>query len=149
VEKISPSDLRHFALAVIAYTGTYASIVVYDKNLEGLILQSLALRFPDLKNELDQLKAKLVDISEVFKKLHYYHPDFRGSFSLKTLISVLVPEFNYEGIASGLAAMDEYAGFLKEENLIHREITRARLQQYCEGDARATHLLHIFLEEIK
>jgi len=149
VEKISPSDLRHFALAVIAYTATSASIVVYDKNLEGLILQSLAQRFPDLKNELDQLKAKLVDISEVFKKLHYYHPDFRGSFSLKTLISVLVPEFNYEGIASGLAAMDEYAGFLKEENLIHREITRARLQQYCEGDARATHLLHIFLEELK
>lgn len=148
IEAVNPAELRHFAEAVIGYASPYESILVYDKNLESLILQSLSDRFEDLKEDLDGLKKKLVDIAEVFKKLHYYHPEFKGSFSLKTLISILVPEFEYEGINSGLAAMDEYAEFLKETNPIHREIARARLQHYCEGDARATLLLLRFLQAI-
>lgn len=146
IESVSVEDLRLFSESVIAYAAGFASVLVYDKNLEGLILQSLALRFPDLKTELLLLKSKLVDVAEVFKKLHYYHPDFKGSFSLKMVISVVAPDFNYSGIASGLAAMDEYAGFLKEENAIHREVTRDRLQQYCESDAQATFLLLQFLK---
>ena len=78
---------------------------------------------------------------------HFYHPDFKGSFSLKTLMSVLLPQYSYDGIVSGLAAMDEYEQYLKEENIIQREFLKTRLIDYCEMDAKACFLLKGFLEQ--
>lgn len=148
VESPSNDHLRAFAEQLIKYTAPVSCLLVYDKNLEQQVLQSLAERFPDLRALLDVMKAKMLDLSEVFKRLHYYHPNFKGSFSLKTVVSVLAPEFRYEGISTGLEAMQEYETYIKEHNPIERLLLKDKLIQYCEADTRAGHLLLEFLQKI-
>lgn len=147
IDSVSYQGMQSFAEDLIAACEAYAHILVYDKNLERIILQNLSSIFPPLTERLKELEAKLVDISDVFKNLHFYHPDFKGSFSLKTLMAVLLPQFSYKGIISGLAAMDEYEQYIHETNTIEREFLKTRLIDYCEMDAKACFLLKGFLEQ--
>ena len=146
-ETVSPQALEQFALQLLETCSKYEHVLVYDKNLERMVLQSLKGLYPELAEGFTSIEERLLDISDVFKNLHYYHPAFKGSFSLKTLMQVLLPEYSYDGIVSGLAAMDEYDQFLGEENPIHRELLKTRLIDYCEMDAKACYLLKGFLEK--
>ena len=146
-EGVSPEELELFAHRLLETCSKYEHVLVYDKNLERMVLQSLMGLFPQLAEGFTSIEERLLDISDVFKNLHYYHPAFKGSFSLKNLMQVLLPEYSYDGIVSGLAAMDEYDQFLGEENPIHRELLKTRLIDYCEMDAKACYLLKGFLEK--
>lgn len=147
-EGVSPQNLELFAKQLVDTCRKYAHILVYDKNLERMVLQNLKVLYPAMAESLIKIEERLIDISDVFKNLHYYHPGFKGSFSLKTLMQVLMPEYSYDGIVSGLAAMDEYDQYLSEENPIHRELLKNRLTDYCEMDAKACFLLKGFLEKV-
>ena len=60
-----------------------------------------------------------------------YHPDFRGSFSIKNVLPVLVPGMGYEDleIADGQTASVRYARALESDD--HHE------RQRILGDLRA------------
>ena len=72
-----------------------------------------------------------------------YHPGFHGSFSLKYILTPLVPELTYDDlvIIDGLVASVEItrllfvAGKLSPEQ---HEKTRQDLLAYCEQDTWAT-----------
>ncbi|MCU0252388.1 MAG: hypothetical protein MUE61_19520 [Vicinamibacterales bacterium] len=73
---------------------------------------------------------------------HVYHPDFEGSFSLKTVLPALVPDLGYNdlAIADGDTASRELtrlvlgdAAFLPAD----RALTREQLLRYCERDTLA------------
>jgi hypothetical protein len=73
---------------------------------------------------------------------HVYHPDFEGSFSLKTVLPALVPDLGYNdlAIADGDAASRELtrlvlpdAAFLPTDRALKRE----QLLRYCERDTLA------------
>ncbi len=71
-----------------------------------------------------------------------YHPDFRGSFSLKYILTPLVPELTYDDlvIVDGRVARVEIARLLFVADKIprqERDRVRQDLLNYCERDTWA------------
>ena len=71
---------------------------------------------------------------------HYYHPQFRGSFSIKSVLPALVPEFGYEdlGIHGGDVASAAYVESIDTRTSPERrDQLRANLVAYCARDTEA------------
>lgn len=123
------------------------SIMAYNQSFEISRIKELAKLFPDLYDELMELTDRFVDLIVPFRKLGYYHPDFNGSFSIKSVLPALFPddpELDYKklGIQNGGMAMDTYANLylLKDRN--KREKIRDDLLAYCHLDTLA--MIRIF-----
>ena len=72
-----------------------------------------------------------------------YHPEFRGSFSLKYILNPLVPDLSYSDlvIVDGKTASVEIARLLFVSGRIpvaERDKTRSDLLEYCKRDTFAT-----------
>ena len=69
----------------------------------------------------------------------YYHPRFRGSFSIKSVLPVLVPEMGYDDleIADGQTATVRYARALAIMDRQERQHTFTDLRAYCARDTLA------------
>ena len=70
----------------------------------------------------------------------YYHPDFHGSFSLKSVFPVLCPDSGYDDldIADGQFAAVQYVNALETEDAELRDQIFKQLRDYCERDTLAT-----------
>jgi hypothetical protein len=141
-------ERRQFAEGLIKLSLPYSTVLVYDKNLEVNVIINLEQRFPELKNELETLRSKLLDVFDVFLKMYYYHPAFRNSFSLKVTSSVLLGEVNYGTIVSGLEAMSYFAAYRSATDEIQKKELYEKLVHYCITDSKATFLLYEFLRDL-
>ncbi len=74
-----------------------AKYIVTYSAYEKTRIRELQAAIPDLAEPLAELESKLVDLLPVVRN-HVYHPDFKGSFSLKYILSPLVPELTYEDL---------------------------------------------------
>jgi len=107
---------------------------------------------PELRDELKSLEEKLIDLLPVVRD-HVYHPDFRGSFSIKAVLNPLVPDLSYDDliIVDGLTASVEIARLLFVAQKIAPE-ERARVRKdllaYCERDTFAMVRLLARLREL-
>ena len=104
-------------------------------------IRDLQRAVPDLVTELEVLEAKLIDLYPVVKNC-VYHPDFKGSFSLKRILTPLVPELTYNDlvIVDGRVASVEIARLLFVADKIpkqERARVRKELLDYCERDTWA------------
>lgn len=140
-------DRRAFAESLLTMAAPYETILVYDRNLELQVISSLQVLFPDLSAALELLRNKIVDVFDVFMKLHYYHPGFRNAFSLKVTSTVLLG-ISYNNIGSGLEAMSVYEELRKMSNPLYQEMEKQKLTDYCITDCRATLELFLFLEKL-
>src|SRR5260370_31410954 len=91
--------------------------------------------------ELAALETKLIDLCPVVKNC-VYRPDFGGSFSLKDILTPLVPELTYNDlvIVDGRVASVEIARLLFVADKIpkhERDRVRKELLDYCERDTWA------------
>ena len=142
---------RELAEAMIAATAGARRIVTYSA-YEKTRIRELQALVPDLAEPLEELLGKLVDLLPVVRN-NVYHPDFRGSFSLKYILTPLVPELTYNDlvIVDGLLASVEIARLLFVAHKIPpRSGTRLRqdLLAYCERDTWATVCLLRRLREL-
>ena len=87
---------REFAELLLADLGTDGNIVVYS-SFEKTILTRLQECFDDLADPLERVKGRLVDLQMVVKN-HVWHPEFRGSTSIKRTLPVLVPDMDYSDL---------------------------------------------------
>lgn len=140
-------ERRSFAEHFLNLSESYATIVVYDKNMELNIINSLIARFPEFAAGLEEVKTKLVDIFEIFLELAYYNPAFKSNFSLKTVASVLLEDVQYTRITSGLEAMNYFEHYRLAPPLEKEEI-RNDLVAYCDTDTVATYKLVNFLRTL-
>ncbi len=137
-----PDDPREpLARAMLAATARAERIVVYT-SFEKTQINALAEHLPHLETELHALRDKLWDLHPVVAE-HVYHPDFLGSFSLKYILTPLVPDESYDDliIVDGKTASVEIARLLFVSGAIpkpEREATRKALLAYCEKDTFAT-----------
>lgn len=118
------------------------SIMAYNQSFEITRIRELADLFPDLRAELLALTERFVDLIIPFRNLGYYHPDFNGSFSIKSVLPAMFPddpELDYKklGIQDGGMAMDIFANLhlLKDKN--KRDEIRNDLLAYCHLDTLA------------
>ena len=145
-----PRDARpDLARAMIEATKNAEKVVMYS-SFERRCIRDLQMAVPDLEAELVDLEGKLVDLLPVLRN-HVYHPDFRGSFSLKYVLHPLVPELTYDDlvIVDGRVASVEIARLLFVAGKIpsdERERVRKDLLNYCQRDTWAMVRL---LEELR
>jgi hypothetical protein len=104
-------------------------------------IKELAATYNDLKESLLSLIPRFIDLIDPFRSLAYYHPDFNGSFSIKSILPALFPndpELSYKslGIQNGGMAMETYAALMYMESDL-RDQKRQELLEYCHLDTLA------------
>jgi len=98
----------------------------------------LAEALPALTVPLHEIAERLVDLLPVVRN-HVYHPDFGGSFGLKSVLPAMVPELSYDDLAinEGSAASQELERLLFQEAELTPETKsqlRSDLLRYCHQD---------------
>src|SRR5205809_1692642 len=136
-----PQDARPALAAAMVRATAKADRVATYTGFEKTRIRDLQRAVPDLVTELEVLEAKLIDLYPVVKNC-VYHPDFKGSFSLKRILTPLVPELTYNDlvIVDGCVASVEIARLLFVADKIpkhERDRVRQELLNYCERDTWA------------
>jgi predicted RecB family nuclease len=135
----SSDPRRGFAESLLAALPAEGTVLVWSKPFEDHRLRELEELLPDLASPLRALRRRLVDLLEIVRK-HVYHPDFLGSFSLKSVLPVLVPELSYSDLTVGRG--DEAAMAwerIRRDSLspTERNALRSALEEYCRLDTLA------------
>src|SRR5579859_5281174 len=124
---------RELAEALIAAVGDRGSVIVYS-DFEEKRIKALQGSYPDLADRLELILARLIDLLPVVRD-NVYHPDFRGSFSLKHVLPALVPNLSYEDldIRNGEMAVARFARMALGQ-VVGDAVQRTRLQllEYCK-----------------
>ena len=116
-------------------------IVAYYASFERECIKHLETHVPALARPLARIREKLIDLLPVVRN-HVYHPEFGGSFSLKSVLPALVPALSYADLQvkeGELASLELMRLMLRREELRDAERTRLRrdLLAYCERDSWA------------
>lgn len=134
---------RQFAQQLLEALGTKGSIVVYGA-FEATRLRELGEHFKNLAPALALIRKRIVDLLPLIRD-HIYDPEFHGSFSLKSVLPVLVPRLGYDdleindgNLASTAFAEMQTPGTSNER----RADLRIALLAYCQRDTEA--LLELF-----
>jgi hypothetical protein len=137
------SDPRlELVIRMLNELGTEGSIIAYYQNFEISRIEELARDFPGFAKELSALIPRFSDLIVPFRKLGYYHPNFHGSFSIKSVLPSMFPndpELDYKKLAiqHGGMAMDTFANLHRLQDSTKRESIRQDLLAYCHLDTLA------------
>lgn len=144
-----PTEPRKvWAERLLESIGEYGTIVVYS-SFEEAMMRQVAEAFPELRKPLLSVIKRLWDLHPVIKE-HYYHPGFQGSYSIKSVLPVMVPELHYRDlrIQEGAQAAGQYYRMVFiEDDWIEQAKIRDALLQYCARDTMAMLRLRQALRE--
>ena len=117
------------------------SVIVFNENLEQLILRYLQHQFPSYQATLLRISKQLIDLSPLFLKNGYYHPKMNGKFSLKDIYTAIsssnTNQFESLSIKNGESANIAYKSYLYESDPQKRDVLLNQLQTYCRLDTYA------------
>ena len=129
---------ERFMQSLLEAIPSEGTIVVYS-GYESRILGELADSFPQYAQQLETISGRTFDLLKVIRE-NYYHPEFHGSNSIKSVLPALVPELSYAdlGIQDGSTAGIRYTDMVTDgaRPAENAEIKRALLA-YCERDTEA------------
>lgn len=129
---------RKFIETLLEQLRDAETIVVYSP-YEATRLRDLQELYLDLAEAIDEVLAlRWVDLLQVVRA-HVYHPEFRGSFSIKKVLPALVPEFSYSDldIQGGDVASIAYLESIGDVSANRRKQLRNALLLYCGRDTEA------------
>ena len=138
---ISGSDpRRRFAESLVDNCGTQGPVIVYNQTFEKGIIKTLAAVYPDLSEPLLAINSRVFDLLPVMKK-YYYHPAMKGSWSIKSVLSCLVPELSYADLGEvqdGLMAQSAYLEITGGKlSAAQKDSLTADMREYCKLDTYA------------
>jgi len=139
---------RRWAEALLESLGETGSIVVYSAYEEAMIRQVMEA-FPEFRQALSAVLKRLWDLHPVIKQ-HYYHPNFQGSYSIKSVLPAVVPSMGYDDLEiqeGGQAASEYYRMVFLESDWIEQARIRDALLRYCARDTMAMVELRRVLKE--
>ena len=117
------------------------TILAWHASFEVRAIKHLSEVVPELGDELREISERVVDLLKIVRE-HVYHPDFRGSFSIKSVYPALCGEEGY----AGLEVADGWGATTLLEQILLRgaapagttvEQQRDNLKSYCRLDAMA------------
>ena len=114
------------------------TIVAYS-NYERTVLRGLALAFPQYEEQLLEQSDRIVDLHRIVRG-QYYHPEMHGSFSIKSVLPVLVPDLDYGDleISEGRGAAAAFSRSIADATpRDERFRIRESLLAYCKRDTEA------------
>lgn len=124
------------------------TIVAYNAKFEKMCLDSIARSVPEMADRLLALKDRFFDLLPLVRN-NVYDPEFKGSFSIKSVLPALVPEASYQDleVANGMIASIRLEQFITEEfeHDAGKTIV-ADLLKYCAMDSQALVLLRYALK---
>lgn len=130
---------REFAESLIRTVKARGPILVYNATFEVSRLRELAVHFPDLSEALSRIIDRVVDLLPLARD-HYYHPEMRGSWSIKAVLPTIDPELSYDSLEvadGGMAQQAFYEILSPETEEDRRNELREQLLAYCERDTYA------------
>jgi CRISPR/Cas system-associated exonuclease Cas4 (RecB family) len=135
-----PTDpRRYFIESLLNILGSEGSIVVYS-SYEATRIRELAVAFPEMATSLLKLlDGRIIDLLQLVRK-YCYHPEFHGSFSIKSVLPALVPGMDYKDldITDGGTASVAYAEMIHPETTPERRNSlKKSLLAYCKRDTEA------------
>jgi hypothetical protein len=140
---------REFIRNLIEDTAEPGNIIVYNKSFEITRLKELAVLYPEYAEEIDERISRIKDPMYPFEKKHYYHHHFKGKYSIKVVLPILVPGMSYDNleIKNGDMAMNAYENI---ETLSTRDQsdTIKSLKEYCYMDVLSMVMIIEALERI-
>ncbi len=138
---------RPFTESLIEAVGTDGPIFVYNAPFERSRMQELADYYVDLAPALSAAIERLVDLLPIARE-HYYHPEMRGSWSIKAVLPTIAPDLAYDNleVANGGMAQEAFSEIMQEDTLPERrQQLRDALLLYCERDTLAmVRIAHYF-----
>ncbi|MFH1967180.1 MAG: DUF2779 domain-containing protein [Patescibacteria group bacterium] len=122
--------------------GDRGSVIVWNKSFEGGRHVELAGMYPEYSNFLLDLNHRMYDLADVFKHGDYLDPKFEGSWSIKKVLPVLVPELGYQDLIigeGGLAMLTWWEMISAGESISQDAMSdiKQNLLQYCQRDTQA------------
>lgn len=138
---LSGSDPREsFAEALICSCPERIPVFVYNASFERARLKELAERFESMSAPLLDISGRLVDLLTVSRE-YYYHPEQKGSWSIKDVLAAISPEMSYAnltGVRDGSGAMTAYRDYISPETSdLDKSNIKDELLRYCKHDTRA------------
>ncbi|AUB31429.1 DUF2779 domain-containing protein [Spiroplasma floricola] len=138
-----PEFLFNFVKNCFAYgPGIY---VAYNKSFERSVIKNLIYSYPEFSAPLEFIYNNTIDLMEFFKKAKnnwiIYHPNFRGSYSIKKTQPALDHSLSYKDlkINKGDKASQTFRQFL--DNVIDQQeyeiILKEDMLKYCDRDTLA------------
>ncbi len=131
--------MRRLAESLIRALGSEGPVLMYTA-YEKRMINGLIDCFPDLEPSLAAIVDRLVDLAPVTRE-HYYHPDMRGSWSLKDILPTIAADMQYselEGIQEGTAASEGYIEAIDPTTTVERKAElKEQLLRYCKFDTEA------------
>jgi len=141
------------AARLAADIGAHGSIVAHSKSTEIRAINALAAACAEHAATLQAMTTRFLDLLMPFRGLMYYHPDFNGNFSIKSILPAMFPhdqDADYHDLAvqDGRMAMNEYARLAQLEDAEQRREVRAALLAYCRLDTLAMVKIWQALEQL-
>ncbi len=117
--------------------GTTGTVFVWFKPFEMTRNKELALLHADYADFFIGLNERIYDLGDFVNLGYYLHPDFKGSWSIKKVLPVMVPELSYQDMEIGqgdqamMAWQDMINGDMTEGE---KKKTQEALLKYCQLD---------------
>lgn len=131
---------RGCAEALLQVLGNSGAIVTYNLPTERAAISGLAELFSDLRDPLLACIDRLVDALPLVRE-HFYHPQMKGSYSIKAVLPAAVPHLSYDdlnevrdGKAAGRAYLEAVA---PATTTARRDELHTKLSAYCLLDTLA------------
>jgi len=120
--------------------GDIGTVFVWNKPFELTRNKELAIIHPQYEEFLAKLNERIYDLGDFINFGYYLHPKFKGSWSIKNVLPVMVPELSYDEmeIGRGDMAMMAWRELINEKISIEEaEKTKTALLEYCKLDTWA------------
>lgn len=125
------------------------AVIAYSAQFERGVIEQLASAYPDLAKPLRSLAARLFDLLPVVRA-HYYHPDMRGSRSIKAVLPTIGAGLAHAELGEVQDGTGAQAAYLEAVSAGTAEGRKKELEEglrrYCGMDVRGMVELAGFLE---
>ena len=143
IAEVGIDPRESFLTQFLKTTEGEGSIVIYDYQLERLVLKKLKAIFPEFKSEIDNRLARMVDVFPLFKAQKVYFPELKKSNSLLEVAKAMGYDYTpNEEVMNGRVAAFLFENLQTETDIFKLAETRENLLAYCKNDTAA--LAHIF-----
>lgn len=116
------------------------TVIVWNKSFEMTMNKEMAKLHPEYAAFLEQLNERIYDLGDIVNLGYYLHPGFKGSWSIKHVLPVMVPDLSYKGMAIGKgdqASMAWWNMTFGQVDQREKELLTEALLRYCELDTLA------------
>jgi hypothetical protein len=120
--------------------GDTGTVFVWFKPFEMTRNKELAIIHPEYAAFLKDLNDRIYDLGDFINFGFYLHPEFKGSWSIKNVLPVMVPELSYDEmeIGKGDRAMMAWWELINDKlSTEEAEKTKTALLEYCKLDTFA------------